>query len=153
MKWMAAFRNLILARSCSLRRPLLRIFRPHLQEESKLFSSHEFLGLLNNAKTDIDVINIRRKLMRAKGKTSNQINPHVSTESGVELRPQLHVRKRALPLPSVRFLETLPSPSPLPPPPPPWNVGTFPTNIQASTDYRSYKYAGLACNAAPLLTL
>ena len=46
--------------------------------------------------------------MRAKEKLKNlnQINSRVLTESGVELRGQLHARKRALPLPLVRFLES-----------------------------------------------
>lgn len=46
--------------------------------------------------------------MRAKEKLKNlnQINSRVPTESGVELRGQLHARKRALPLPLVRFLES-----------------------------------------------
>ena len=54
---------------------------------------------------------------------------------GVELRPQLHVRRRVLPLhlPGVKV-----SPS----------LRKFPMNIQANTDSRSYWYAGLPCNAA-----
>ena len=54
---------------------------------------------------------------------------------GVELRPQLHVRRRLLPLHLLRVSS-----------PPPRK---FLMNIQASIDCRCYRYAGLPCNAAP----
>ena len=73
------------------------------------------------------------KLEWRKKKNSNQVNPQVSPRSlGVELRPQLHVRRRVLPLHLLSF--------------PPRK---FPENIQPTTDCRSYQYAGLTCNAAP----
>ena len=69
------------------------------------------------------------KLEWRKKKNSNQVNPQVSL--GVELRPQLDVRRRVLPLHLLSF--------------PSWK---FPENIQPTTDCRSYQYAGLTCNAA-----
>ena len=56
---------------------------------------------------------------------------------GVELKPQLHMRRRVLPLHLRRVTESPPSPR------------KFSMNIQANTDFRSYQYAGLPCNAAP----
>ena len=106
--------------------------------------------------------------MRAKGKNQQPNQPTCIDRIEGRTQAATTCEEASAPTPLSKVLRNspipLPPPSHTPPPPPPplsppppplerWNVGTFPTNIQASTDYRSYKYAGLACNAAPLLTL
>ena len=134
---MASFRNLILVSLCLLRRSLFCIFfvRPLLQEQSRLFSSREFFFFQDNPEMIQMLSMFGEKLEWRKKKNSNQVNPQVPPRSlGVELRPQLHVRRRVLPLHLLSF--------------PPRK---FPENIQPTTDCRSYQYAGLTCNAAPQL--
>ena len=96
--------------------------------------------------------------MRAKGKNQQPNQPTCIDRIGGRTQAATTCEDASAPTPLSKVLRNSPIPFPPSPPLPPpplerWNVGTFPTNIQASTDYRSYKYAGLACNAAPWLTL
>ena len=95
--------------------------------------------------------------MRVKGKNQQPNQPTCIDRIGGRTQAATTCEEAGAPTPLSKVLRNSPIPFPPSPPPPPplerWNVGTFPTNIQASTDYRSYKYAGLACNAAPWLTL
>ena len=116
---------------------VLYFFRLLLLEHSRLFSSREFLFFLDNPKMIQMLSILGEKLVWRKKKNTVTKSTHKYRQNrwGVELRPQLHVRRRLLPLHLVRVSS-----------PPPRK---FLMNIQASIDCRSYHYAGLPCNAAP----
>ena len=138
MQLMASSRNLILVSSCSLRRSLF-CFQPLLQEQSRLFSLREFLFFLDNPKIIWMLSILGEKLRwRKRNKTVTKSTHNFRQNHwGVELKPQLHMRRRVLPLHLRRVTESPPSPR------------KFSMNIQANTDFRSYQYAGVPCNAAP----
>ena len=140
MQMIASSRNLILVSSCSLRRSLFCFFfQPLLQEQSRLFSSREFLFFLDNPKI-IQMLSILGETLRwrKRNKTvTKTTHKYRQNHWGVELKPQLHMRRRVLPLHLRRVTESPPSPR------------KFSMNTQANTDFRSYQYAGLPCNAAP----
>ena len=141
MQLIASSRNLILVSSCSLRRSLFCFFffQPLLQEQSRLFSSREFLFFLDNPKI-IQMLSILGEKLRwrKRNKTvTKTTHKYRQNHWGVELKSQLHMRRRVLPLHLRRVTESPPSPR------------KFSMNTQANTDFRSYQYAGLPCNAAP----
>ena len=134
---MASFRNLILVSLCLLRRSCFVFFLSDLFSKSNrgYFLHGNSFFFQDNPEMIQMLSMLGEKLEWRKKKNSNQVNPQVSPRSlGVELRPQLHVRRRVLPLHLLSF--------------PPRK---FPENIQPTTDCRSYQYAGLTCNAAPQL--
>ena len=137
---MAFLRNLIFVLSCLPRRSLFCIFfRPLLQQQSRLFSSRGFLFFLDNPKI-IQMLSILGEKLRwrKRNKTvTKTTHKYRQNHWGVELKPQLHMRRRVLPLHLRRVTESPPSPR------------KFSMNTQANTDFRSYQYAGLPCNAAP----
>ena len=127
---MASFRNLILVSSCSLRRSLFGIF----------FSTSSPRAIAVIFFTGIHfffwIIQILYRFYQYWGKNQDGERKKTVTKSthkyrqnrwGVELRPQLHVRRRVLPL----HLQTVSSP-------PPSKVSD---EYLGSIDCRSYHYA------------
>ena len=112
MQLMASSRNLILVSSCSLRRSLFCFsFQPLLQEQSRLFSSQEFLFFLDNPKI-IQMLSILGEKLgwRKKKKTvTKSTHKYRQNRWGVEPRPQLHVRRRVFPFHLLRV--SFPPPS------------------------------------------
>ena len=94
--------------------------------------------------------------MRAKGKNQQPNQPTCIDRIGGRTQAATTCEEAGAPTPLSKVLRNSPIPFPPSPPPPPlgtlerWNVSD---EYSDSTDYRSYKYAGLACNAAPWLTL
>ena len=109
---MAFLRNLIFVLLCLPRRSLFCIFfRPLLQQQSRLFSSRGFLFFLDNPKIIWMLSILGEKLgWRKKKKTvTKSTHKYRQNHWGVDLRPQLHVRRRVLPLRLLRV--SFPPPS------------------------------------------
>ena len=109
---MAFLRNLIFVSSCLLRRSLFCIFfGTLLQQQSRLFSSRGFLFFLDNPKIIYMLSILGEKLGWRKEKKTVTKSTHKYRQNrwGVELRPQLHVRRRVLPLHLLRV--SFPPPS------------------------------------------
>ena len=127
---MASFRNLILVSSCSLRRSLFCIFFDLFSKSNRGYILH------GNPLFFFWIIQILYRCYQYWGKNQDGERKKTVTKSthkyrqnrwGVELRPQLHVRRRVLPL----HLQTVSSP-------PPSKVSD---EYLGSIDCRSYHYA------------
>ena len=86
-------------------------FRPLLQQQSRLFSSRGFLFFLDNPKIIWMLSILGEKLgWRKKKKTvTKSTHKYRQNRWGVDVRPQLHVRRRVLPLHLLRV--SFPPPS------------------------------------------
>ena len=90
---------------------VLFFFRPLLQQQSRLFSSRGFLFFLDNPKIIQMLSILGEKLGQRKKKKTVTKSTHKYRQNrwGVDVRPQLHVRRRVLPLHLLRVSFPLPS--------------------------------------------